>query len=65
MTLAITANIILIAIVFSGILGMLAWAIHSSRPERQARLARPVTSHATRARSARSRAYGSYERLNA
>jgi len=74
MTLAITANIILATIIFAVIVGMLAWAIRTSSPERQARPvrhARPATryalatSRAAQARGGRSRAYGSFERMQA
>ncbi len=34
MTLALTANIVLSAIVFSAIIGLITWAIHTSRQPR-------------------------------
>ncbi len=76
MTLALAANIILDVIVFSAIVGMLAWAIRSSRPQRLEHQMRPVPeprpassrptpSRPAYGRGARSRAHGSFERVEA
>jgi uncharacterized protein involved in exopolysaccharide biosynthesis len=62
MTLILIANVVLITAVVVGIVGMLAAAVHTSRPQAEARL---VVQHAPRQRPARARAYGSYEVLNA
>ena len=59
MTLIVIANVVLITAVVVGIVGMLAAAVHTSRPQAEARL---VVQHAPRnvqlvpARTARTRA---------
>lgn len=62
MTWIVIGNIVLMTAVVVGIVGMLAAAIHISRPTPAAR---QVAQRASRRRPARARAYGSYEGLNA
>lgn len=62
MTLIVIANVVLITAVVVGIVAMLAAAVHSSRPQAEARL---VVQHAPRQRPTRARSYRSYEGLNA
>jgi uncharacterized protein involved in exopolysaccharide biosynthesis len=62
MTPILIANVVLITAVVVGIVGMLAAAVHTSRPQAEARL---VVQHSPRQRPARARAYGSCEVLNA
>ncbi len=62
MTLAL--NIILMAVIFSVVVGMLAWAIISSRPAQQTPSAR--TAAASRpAQASLTRGYGSIGRVEA
>jgi hypothetical protein len=62
MTFIVIANVVLITAVAVGIVGMLAAAVHTSRPQAKAR---PAVQHAPRQRPVRARAYRSYEGLNA
>jgi hypothetical protein len=62
MTLIVIANVVLITAVAVGIVAMLAAAVHTSRPQAEARL---VVQHAPRQHPTRARAYRSYEGLNA
>ncbi len=62
MTLALTANIILAAIVFAGIVGMLAAAIRTSSSAQTVRTVRP---RVPRTHGARALTYGSFEGMGA
>ncbi len=62
MTVIVITNVVLIAAVVVAIVGMLAAAVHTSRPQARAQL---VARRATRQRPAGARAYRSYEGLNA
>jgi hypothetical protein len=65
MTFVIVLNIVLIAAVFSAIVGMLATAIRTSSNSQPATSGRKSRAHAHGHRPIRARGYGSYEGLNA
>ena len=65
MTFVIVVNIILIAAVFSAIVGMLAMAIRTSSNSQPASSGHKSRAHAYGHRPARARGYRSYEGLNA
>lgn len=61
MTFVLITNIVLAAVVFTVIVGMIAWTIRVSAPRKQARLAQPdaAPARAPHATAARHRASGS------
>ena len=62
MTPFVIANVVLMSVLVVGIVGMLAAAIHSSRPRAEVRR---TVQRVPRQRPARAPAYRSYERLSA
>jgi hypothetical protein len=62
MTPFVIANVVLMSALVVGIVGMLAAAIHTSRPQAEVRR---VVQRAPRQRPARAGAYRPYESLNA
>lgn len=65
MTFVIVLNIVLIAAVFSAIVGMLAMAIRTSSSSQVATSAPKSRAHAYGHRPVRARGYRAYEGLNA
>ena len=65
MTFVIVLNIVLIAAVFSAIVGMLAMAIRTSLTSQPATADRKSKANVHGHRPVRARGYGSYESLNA